>query len=165
MQTSLSFSSLGSRKRPRLETPALASQTQTIEEIQSNSPKSDSGFSPTDSVSPSPKKQKIAKKVKKEVLKVEEVLDDEDESLDEPSGVSTSRYAKKGTKSMLNMLSKFTIGKLQDFAQNRLLRGRRLEYQGDLTLALVTANPHTRYPHLIMTIMLLGKVRSTTPRI
>lgn len=74
--------------------------------------------------------------------KIEEAALEETEELqDEPSGVSTSRYAKKGTKSMLNKLSKFTIGKLQDFALNRLRKGKRLEYQGDLTLALVTANP------------------------
>jgi hypothetical protein len=143
MQPSLSFSSQGSRKRPRLETPALASEILDIEELTS-SPKPSAVSSSPSSTSPAPssksKQQKKEKQGKEEVAVIA-IDDDDDEQTDEPSPLSTSRYAKKGTKSMLNTLSKFTIGKLQDFGLNRLKRGKRLEYQGDLTLALVTANP------------------------
>ena len=133
MQQSLSQSSKGSRKRPRLETPALASQRLQEE---TRSPESDSESDP-DFVRPTRRKKK-----KKQTPKSEEVdLTDDTAEQDEPSPVSTSRYAVKGTKSMLNTLTKFTIGKLQDFVSSRLMRGKRLEYQGDLTLALVTANP------------------------
>jgi hypothetical protein len=134
MQPSLSHSSKGSGKRPRLDTPALASQSK--EEIQSSAAKSDSD---SDSDFVKPKRQ--YKKRKKQQESEEVDLTDDPEEQDEPSPVSSSRYAKKGTKSMLNTLSKFTIGKLQGFALNRLTRGKRLEYLGDLTLALVIANP------------------------
>lgn|SRR6185437_11547660 len=134
MQPSLSHSSKGSGKRPRLDTPALASQSK--EEIQSSAAKSDSD---SDSDFVKPKRQ--YKKQKKQQESEEVDLTDDPEEQDEPSPVSSSRYAKKGTKSMLNTLSKFTIGKLQDFALNRLTRGKRLEYLGDNPLPTVPSVP------------------------
>jgi hypothetical protein len=148
MQPSLSsFFSQGSRKRPRLESPALASESQEENKSSSESesdPESD--FVRPPSRHRHKKRKKLIKKEYKQIKVEDEHADDEvnltaEEEPDEPSPISTSRYAKKGTKSMLNTLSKYTIGMLQNFALTRLTKGKQLEYQGDLTLALVTANP------------------------